>query len=158
MIKLFTTALLGSALLVSSAGVAGAGGGGFGSGPFGDVFLTDCYRVGEGDKNDDDNGNKHPFTMDVTDQFGRRQNLRVGDAQFVCVLSGPWQRQAGSNSPPLNLTFDPTTANAAKCYEVSSPGDRGPGAVGTVTDIFSSEKTVLRRMNVLCSPATLSTP
>lgn len=151
--KVFTSALLGSALLASWVAVAGAGGGGFGSGPFADVFLTDCYRIAEGDKNDD---NKHPFVMDVTDQFGHRQNIRVGDAQLLCVVSGPWQRQAGSNSPPLNSAFDPTTANAARCYEVSSHGDHGPGAVGTVTDIFSTETTVLKRMTMLCSPATLS--
>jgi hypothetical protein len=96
--------------------------------------------------------------MDVTDQFGRRQNLRVGDAQFVCVVSGEWHRQAGSNSPPLNPAFDPTTANAAKCYEVASPRDQGPGAVGTVTDLFSTETTVLKRLKMLCSPATLTTP
>ena len=151
--KAFTCALLGGALLVSLAGVAGAGGGGTGSGPFADVFLSDCYRIAEGDKNDD---NKPAFTMDITDQFGHRQNVRVGDAQFVCVVSGPWQRQAGSNSPPLNPAFDPSTANAAKCYEVSSPGDHGPGAVGTVSDIFSTETTVLKGMKMLCSPATLS--
>ena len=156
--KVFTTALLAGALLVSWVPLAGAGGGGFGGGgPLDQVFLTDCYRIAEGRDNDDHN--RQPgFTMDVTDQFGQRQNLRVGDAQFVCVTSGPWQRQAGSNSPPLNPAFDPNSLNAAKCYEVSSPRDRGPGAVGTVTDIFSTETTTLKRMTMLCSPATLTTP
>src|SRR2546425_12345195 len=94
--KAFTCALFGSALLVSLAGVAGAGGGGTGSGPFADVFLSDCYRIAEGDKNDD---NKPAFTMDITDQFGHRQNVRVGDAQVVCVVAGPWQRPARRESP-----------------------------------------------------------
>src|SRR2546428_14120104 len=97
--KAFTCALLGGALLVSLSGVAGAGGGGTGSGPFADVFLSDCYRVAEGDKNDD---NKAAFTLDITHQLGHRQNVRGGGARLVCGASGPCPGQAGPRFPPLN--------------------------------------------------------
>lgn len=145
--KAFAGALLGVAVLVSSALVAHAGGGGFGGGPLGNVFLTDCYKIVSG-------GNA-PYTMDVNDQFGKRQNIKVGALQMVCVVSGGWSRQSGVSQPDLNGNFDPGNINAATCYDVAEPGDQGPGSVGTVVDLFGSQTAVLKRMTMLCSPANL---
>jgi hypothetical protein len=145
--RTFVGALLGVAVLGSSAVVAHAGGGGFGGGPLGDVVLTDCYQIVSG-------GNA-PYTMDVNDPFGERQNIKVGQLQMVCVVSGAWSRQNGVSQPPLNGSFDPGQINAATCYQVTEPGDQGPGAVGTVVDLFGSQTAVLKRMSMLCSPANL---
>jgi hypothetical protein len=153
----FTTlgrVVLALALLLSAPVVAWAGGGGIGGSPLESIFLTDCYKANDG------NNDGRPFVLEVTDQFGTRQNIQLGDGRLVCVGSGPWLRQPGSGSPPLNPAFDPNSLvlNAAKCYEVVSPADRGPGPVGTVIDPFSTETTVLKRLKMLCVPASMSGP
>lgn len=145
--KALAGALLTLGLVAASAVVAQAGGGGLGSGPYGSVFLTDCYQIVSG-------GNA-PYTMDVTDQFGERQNITVGALHMVCVASGAWSRQAGVAQPDLNPNFIPPGNGAASCYDVISPGDQGPGNAGTVIDLFGTQAAVLKRMTMLCSPATL---
>jgi hypothetical protein len=147
--KAFTSALLMLALLAASTGVARAGSGGSGGGtnPLDFVFLTDCYSV-------DDGGDNPPYTMELTDPYGVRQNIKVGQAMFLCVSSGAWSRQPNSGSPALNPQFDPTLINASKCYHAVSPGDHGPGPVGVVTDLFSTKTTTsLKKLTILCSPA-----
>jgi hypothetical protein len=148
LIRTFARALVIVGGLAVSATIAHAGGGGFGEGPFGNTFLTDCYKAVE--------GANAPYTMDVTDQFGNRQSIKVGQAQFVCVLSGAWQRTEGSNSPALNPALDPASINAAQCYNVNMPGDQGAGTVATVTDLFSTQTNVkIQKLSLLCVPATL---
>ncbi len=143
--KMFAGALL--TLLVALPMIAHAGGGGFGGGPLTGVFLSDCYKIVS--------GANVPYTMDVMDQFGNHQSIKVNQAQFVCVSSGDWMRTPGSNSPELNPNFDSTTINAAKCYDVVSPNDPAPGTVGTVVDIFANQTATLKKMSMLCVPATL---
>jgi hypothetical protein len=145
--KIFAGALLTLTLLASLPAISHAGGGGFGGGPLANVFLSDCYKMVS--------GSNVPYTMDVEDQFGQHQSIKVGHSQFVCVVSGAWTRTPGSNSPALNEAFDPAASNAAKCYDVVSPSDPAPGTVGTVVDIFATETAVLQKMSMLCTPATL---
>jgi hypothetical protein len=146
-LRTFAGALLTLTLLASLPAIALAGGGGFGGGPLTGVFLSDCYKIV--------GGANVPFTMDVMDQFGNHQNIKVNQAQFVCVSSGDWMRTPGSNSPALNPNFDPTAINAAKCYDVVSPSDPAPGTVGTVVDIFENQTATLKKLSMLCVPATL---
>jgi hypothetical protein len=134
-------------LLVTLPLIAHAGGGGFGGGPLTGVFLSDCYKIV--------GGSNVPYTLDVVDQYGTHQNIKVGQAQVVCVSSGDWMRTPGSKSPELNPNFDPMAINAAKCYDVVSPGDQGPGTVGTVVDIFATDTATLKKMSMICVPATL---
>jgi len=146
-LKIFAGALLALTLLASMPATVHAGGGGMGGGPLVGVFLSDCYKV--------TSGSNVPYTMDVMDQFGNHQNIKVGHAQFVCVVSGDWMRTPNSNSPALNPDFNPATNNAAKCYDVVSPSDPAPGTVGSVVDIFATETAELHKMSMLCVPATL---
>lgn len=142
-----TGALLTFALLLSLPMLAQAGGGGFGGGPLTGVFLSDCYKV--------QGGSNPPYTLDITDQYGNHQNVKVGQAQVVCVSSGDWMRTPSVDQPALNQNFDPTTVNAAKCYDVVAPGDGTPGTTTTVTDIFGSQTGALKKMSMVCVPATL---
>jgi hypothetical protein len=145
--KIFAGMLVTVVLLASVPAVSHAGGGGFGGGPLATVFLSDCYKIASGDN--------PPYTLDVSDQFGNHQSIKIGHAQVVCVTSGEWMRTPNSKSPALNPDFDPNAINAAKCYDVVSPGDQGPGTVGTVVDIFATESTTLKKMSMLCVPASL---
>jgi hypothetical protein len=140
-------ALFGVALLGSFATAAHAGGGGFGGGPLTTVFLTDCYQVTP--------SVNIPFTLELIDQYGDHQNVKVGQAAVFCTGSSSWSRQAGVNQPPINPEFDPSAVNSVKCYQVAAPGDQGPGPVGTVTDIFTTQTTTLNRLSMVCVPATI---
>ena len=143
--KIFAGTLL--ALLVALPLVAQAGGGGMGGGPLTGVFLSDCYNI--------KGGYNAPYTLDIIDQFGNHQTVKIGQAQVVCVASGDWMRSPNVNQPPLNPNFDPTTTNAAKCYKVESQGDDKVGAAGTVVDIFTNQTATLKKMSMVCVPATL---
>jgi hypothetical protein len=140
-------ALLGLALLGSLVTTAHAGGGGFGGGPLDKVFLTDCYQVTP--------SVNIPYTLELVDQYGDHQNVKVGQAAMFCAASTTWSRQAGVNQPPLNPDFNQENINAVKCYQVAAPGDQGPGPVGTVTDIFTTQTTNLNRLSMVCVPATI---
>jgi len=142
-----TGTLLTFALLLSLPTLAQAGGGGFGGGPLTGVFLSDCYEIV--------GGANVPYTLDITDQFGNHQTVKIGQAQLVCVSSGDWMRSPNVSQPALNPNFDPTTINAAKCYNAVSPADPAPGTVGTVVDIFGSQTATLKKMSTVCVPATL---
>ena len=145
--KMLASAVVTLTLVVALPLLAHAGGGGFGGGPLTGVFLLDCYKIV--------GGSNVPYTMDVQDQFGNHQSIKVGQAQLVCVNSGDWMRTPGSNSPALNADFDPTLINALKCYDAISPTDQGPGASGTIVDIFATTPATLKRLSTLCVPANL---
>jgi len=140
-------ALLTLTLLASLPAIAHAGGGGFGGGPLTGVFLSDCYKIV--------GGFNAPYTLDIMDQFGNHQSVKIGQAQVVCVSSGDWMRSPSVNQPPLNQNFDPTTVNSAKCYDAVAPGDGSPGTVGTVVDIFGNQTATLKKMSMVCVPSTL---
>jgi len=143
----FASALVTVTLLVALPLLAHAGGGGFGGGPLTGVFLLDCYKIV--------GGSNVPYTLDVQDQFGNHHDIKVGQAQAVCVTSGDWKRTPGSNSPALNPNFDPALINSLKCYDAVSPSEQGPGTVGTIVDIFASDTATLKKLSTLCVPATL---
>jgi len=134
-------------LLVALPAIASAGGGGIGGGPLTGVFLSDCYKIV--------GGFNAPYTLDITDQFGNHQTVKIGQAQMVCVSSGDWMRSPSVDQAPLNESFDPNTVNSAKCYDAVSPGDGSPGTVGTVVDIFGNQTAALKKMSMVCVPSTL---
>jgi hypothetical protein len=140
-------ALLTLTLLVSLPAIVSAGGGGIGGGPLTGVFLSDCYKIV--------GGFNAPYTLDITDQFGNHQAVKIGQAQMVCVASGDWMRSPTVNQPVLNESFDPTTVNSAKCYDVVAPADASPGTTGTVVDIFGNQTAALKKMSMVCVPSTL---
>ena len=65
-------ALLTLMLLASLPAIAHAGGGGFGGGPLVGVFLSDCYKIV--------GGFNAPYTLDIMDQFGNHQSVKIGQA------------------------------------------------------------------------------
>lgn len=140
-------ALLTLMLLVSLPAIVNAGGGGIGGGPLTGVFLSDCYKIV--------GGFNAPYTLDITDQFGNHQSVKIGQAQMVCVGSGDWMRSPGVSQAPLNDGFDPNSVNSAKCYDVVAPADGAPGTTGTVVDIFGNQTATLKKMSMVCVPATL---
>src|SRR5258705_10672494 len=146
-LKIFGGMLVTVAVLASVPAMSYAGGGGFGGGPLTGVFLSDCYKV--------QGGFNPAYTLDIMDQFGNHQTVKIGQAQVVCVSSGDWMRSPSVDQAPLNPNFDPLTNNAAKCYDVSAPGDGTPGTTATVTDIFASQTGALKKMSMVCVPATV---
>jgi hypothetical protein len=145
---MFTGMLVGLALLASSV-VAHAGGGGFGGGPLTSVFLTDCYQMVP--------SVNIPYTLELIDQFGDHKNVKVGQAALLCAGSSSWRRDLVSspNQPPINPSFDSTSVNAVKCYQVTAPGDEGAATTSTVTDIFTTHTVSLQRLSMVCVPATM---
>src|SRR4051794_29644040 len=98
-VREFTCAILAVVLVLSSAAVVRAGGGGLGSGITATLF--DCYVI--------HNGADSPFTLAVNDQFGTRENLRVGKARLLCAPTVPDANGNGAvvqHGPVLNGNFD----------------------------------------------------
>ena len=132
---LMTLALVASSFAVAYAGGMGA--------PV-PISLFDCYVI--------HNGADSPYVLEVTDQFGTRQHVNLGNARLLCT---PTTGAVVERGPALNGNFDPNAENVdhLKCYDVV-PSVAGPTAVVTINDPFVAETVSLLRLSVLCAPAT----
>ena len=132
--------LMTLALVASSAAVAHAGAG---SGSGLEITLFDCYVI--------HNGPNSPYVLELTDQFGTRDNVHIGKARLLCTPTT--DSTTIRRGPVLNGNFDPAVADHLKCYDIVPPAAR-PSAVVTINDPFGVETVALEGLSVLCSPAT----
>lgn len=97
-----------------SATVAHAGGGEGGGSNILNAFQ--CYLI-DGDQPPPTNG-----VVDLVDQFGTRQNVRVGHARLLCA---PVTGTKPEGTLPAEFDALPDGADHIKCYTIS-PFDRAP--------------------------------
>ena len=142
--KVLSSAGLALALLVSSAVVAHAGGGGQGSPITTPMFQ--CYFIQGG-------SNlvltTPPYVLELTDQFGTRQNVGVGLARLLCT---PISAATVEHGPALKFV-DPNLVDHLKCYDILTPRVGGPGAVAQVTDPFAVDTVTVGPASLLCAGA-----
>src|SRR5712691_6793951 len=143
--KKFISVLFALALIGSSAVVTYAGGGGQGS-PIATPMFQ-CYFIQGG-------SNlvltTPPYVLELTDQFGTRQNVGVGLARLLCT---PISAATVEHGPALNFV-DPNLVDHLKCYDILTPRVGGPGAVAQVTDPFAVDTVTVGPASVLCAGAT----
>ena len=140
--KVFSNVLLAIALIASSAAVAHAGAG---SGSSITATLFNCYVI-------EDSANS-PYVLELTDQFGTRAHVRVGEARLLCTPT----TATVERGPELNPDYTLEVADAAdhlKCYGVSSRRSREADVVVKIIDPLVTETVELERPRFLCTLAT----
>ena len=143
-IKAAASLLAAVALIAASAAVAQAGGGA-GTSPGDDIPLFQCYVI--------EHRGDSPYVLELSDQFGTREHVRVGKARLLCtpvtatVESGPALTEV--------ITSDPSFPHLS-CYGLPprSRHDNGPDDLVRITDPFGARTVELDRPRLLCAGAT----
>jgi hypothetical protein len=142
-IKAAASLLAAIALIAGSAALAQAGGGA-GTSPGDGIPLFQCYVIEE--------GRDSPYVLELSDQFGTREHVRVGKARLLCT---PVTATVESGPPLTEVnTGDPSFPHLS-CYGLPPRRhDGGPDGRVLITDPFGARTVELDRPRLLCAGAT----